>query len=405
VDAGLNARLHRFGSAGNPDAHGLALACGMPLVPVTSDQELHRRAGALLLALGYKPASPLRGTDELDALLPVAMDVANGGDVAAALPVLREAYWRVLDRRFVSPDAILRGTMQSAYADILPLAVLEGAARRLQASGPEHATELHHVAWVFWLGAAAERARRGDMIGARAATAHAEALAIPGKLPLTVPLRLLEGDVSAADALVEKAWAQGGFSAAQHLQLRLYRVLVRIAGARWSDALDEAQPFYAASTAMPLVSQDWAERATWLYVALRLHQGLPHLELNAPPRGSLGAAGFWSRTAERPEDERHKIRVEEGWVSRAFFSTDAVVRAYALYVVGRAADGAGDVDVWLDAMTPLGLPARVYFWERSMAAWMRGDEKAAGEWTARGKQMAALIHDDTTAVLASMAGY
>jgi hypothetical protein len=40
-----------------------------------------------------------------------------------------------------------------------------------------------------------------------------------------------------------------------------------------------------------------------------------------------------------------------------------------------------------------------------MAAWMRGDEKAAGEWTARGKQMAALIHDDTTAVLASMAGY
>jgi hypothetical protein len=62
-----------------------------------------------------------------------------------------------------------------------------------------------------------------------------------------------------------------------------------------------------------------------------------------------------------------------------------------VWLLGRAAEGTGDVEVWLDAALAADrerLSHRALALVRSLAARLRGDEARAAEWLARAKGVA-----------------
>ena len=368
-------------------AHLAAIACGSPLEPPETDVALVSEEAALR-TLGVRSPPPRYGNfDPFDDLVRAAVDPKG------SVPALSKRSIELLEARFLTPRTILGDGRWRTPT--LPLAGVESAAAR----GGKQAT-----AYFLWLAAASERIRRGDAVGARTDVERAEASAPPDALPATVPLRILLGDASGATSLAERAWTSRDWGADDRMELLLWRSLARIASSDWIGARDRARELSAAIADNEPKRPPWRQWntiAAWLRAALDRRAGAPASpDLPADIR-------TWASVPSAPEATRRAFRLSEALYHMTVPRSDvdgAPVHGVTLYVLGGAAAGDGDVDVWLEALDIVLPPWRLFFADRAMAARMRGDEAASKQWLERSARWTSLIHDDATAVLASLAG-
>jgi hypothetical protein len=371
------------------DAHVAAIACGAPFEPPENDVALEGEEDALA-TLGYVSHGKYRRGDSFDTLVRSAAQIAETGKVD---PKIRPALGPY---RFMTPRLMFTNGNHHRVTT-LALATVERAATRAEASAK-------NVAFHLWVAAAEERLRRGDLDGARKDAARAEADMPADAMPFTVPVRIVLGDTNEAGSLLA---AKRPATDDELVPLLMWRAFMHVASSDWTAALADAREVDAnAKRWRSGNASQFAEQAAWLRAALGWRT---HVHEYASMGGSrrVNNLAMWENAPWLSPEDRRNLRVSEAYFHMSTpLSNDqsAPVRGAVLYLMGETAAGEGDVDVWLDALERISTPARLYFMDRATAATMRGDEAAAKSWRTRSAHWSALVHDDATAVLASVAG-
>jgi hypothetical protein len=452
--------------AAPPDVHANArvylaeLACGKERSDVWSDPAFVPSPAPLAaLGLATVPASLLDSlvrASRIDSRVSrLAVLSLVSGRIATATDLKEVVEWvapcgpvrRDLDDElrmtFATPVTVLGGDVRDSWPG--PADALERAAAKLLAfaahpgdvapcpAGPgkrdpqkrEHVSEtVRAVAYHSWLWAAAAHARSGDAGKALADATKAESIADPRDVPLTVPVRVAVGDGAGARAVLDRHVNRADAEPRDRLMLATWRAFALTLAGTLDEARDAA---IAANNLARDVAVDAGphnhipgiedqENATmWLRASLvfRTKKGDPFLPIDAydslhpfpASKVRSNATSSLFTTASSPSTAG-PFRASLCLTGTAGREWDIAPLPWAFaYLVGETVPR-GDVETWLDcAARDRGAPRHLYFYSRAAAARLRGDAAAAASWEARSARLAALVHDDATAVLAALAGY
>jgi hypothetical protein len=264
------------------------------------------------------------------------------------------------------------------------------------------------LAWMLWLDAAAEHARRGATEPAKQALAHADALAEDDRRRLSGAIHLVIDDAAGALAVVE---APGERPALERLAVERTRALALAHLGRFDEALRAAEAAYAAAaraeddvTAHELAALG-SERgaAAWLWAALatRAERGREvRAVLDQAGREELTPIVEWLELAISAENDRRPLRLGASLGEVPTSTLPAVVD-----LVARALPEGAEVEIFLDRIfDPIHrrAPLRTMLARAEAARW-RGDAEAAERWLERAARLRALPRDERGALLAHLA--
>jgi hypothetical protein len=280
------------------------------------------------------------------------------------------------------------------------------------ASEAETSRRLRKVAWVLFVEAALMRARRGDSAKGRENLRRAEVLGLDDHRSAAVAYMAV-GDASEADRMLDRYCDSEAFKKLKNgVQARVLmtRSLALASLRKYNQALQVARR--ARATSHRDQRDEWEEPTTWLVAALTLKTNSddPITRLHAPSDveflselDSMARIAHWFTAARKSEEDRVRARLRTKPMS--MYAGEAVLPA-VIFLAGTLAEGAGDVEVWLDrAFSRAHLDGDVRMMRaRAEAARWRGDADAARVWDERADRACKLVHDHSTALLAYLAG-
>lgn len=462
------AQLHRFAEGTSDKRERsmvwLALAaCGGPKPPPLNDHDLSEVRRYLVAPDDEAKASPARFMPEEWRLVAVAsylarVDVSPAEALTATWPSSWNRPLQTPPALKWNPTALLAPCRSpSCYVDdvFVPLATVEAAARKLDAmsetvesalkkAGPRAArassldalepaagalaaprSTLRRAAWAIWFTAAFESLRRGDEARARVALERAEAVGADDTALWSAAAHLALGEPGPARAAADRYAASQGakLASVDAVVLDVQRALAYAHERHFDEALTAAERADERAAKLPrgpgpfdnifeksLVATSSWHRAAFTALAKR---GAP------AGRGAPDLESLWWPKAPRERDEvafyetllASDESTRRAWRPKVEFRphTDALPAQFAL----AAAAGAGDVDVWLDRQhglafagglgDSLGASRAAMLARAEVARWL-GDDASEARWRERARQLAALVHDDRTMLLAQYAG-
>lgn len=271
---------------------------------------------------------------------------------------------------------------------------------------------LRNAAWAMWFAASVEWARRGERERAHAAIDHAMALTAEGELltrVLSAGIYLTVGD-HARVLEIDRPIIAGPYADASHggdrMVLEMQCALALAGLGKFDEAYDAAKRAHDLGAAEPKgdAMETFLNDLAWLHAALGLKVGKVD-EVAAPEGAPLLSEPLapWLARAKLPEEQRKVSRRQDFSMPTA----SRMVAAAYFFVVGTSAEGAGDVEVWLDHVfaSSMARGGRAEMLARAEAARWRGDAKAAEKWESRAKTLVSYVHDHGTSLLASAAGF
>lgn len=348
-------------------------------------------------------------------------------------------------RQHLDPSCFIAPALHDRAAARLDVLAEEAAPRDKVLSA-----ELGRIAWILRALAAAEHLHRGDV--SRAREVNAAIRARPARAPRAdwhlVPVRmaLAAGDPrgaieAAAEARVLGAQGAGELFGGRWVPLRpaheallvLYEALAQLAlgdteraAALATQADERLWALAGHELCVPGLEDECREpayrtpgfssirvRARWLRAALAWRAGRREEALQALPPGHPNDKGEPVAGAELLAGTLDLLRQAEGQRRRGRMNLPGDEAAEAdwltaaqMYLVGEAARGEGDVEVWLDRVfsRPTRSGGRAALRARAEAARWRGDAEAAQRWEARAATIQGWIVDDRSAALVRIAG-
>jgi len=255
---------------------------------------------------------------------------------------------------------------------------------------------LNRGAWSQLTLAALEWFSRGQLKEALIAAKKAEALQVSAKMSsrAVLPIYLSTGEFTRALAILDKAELEQD-EALKTSETKVFSLVQRALAIRGQKRMSEAYHTAAlASASLPrdsALSEQLRDSVGWLHCALALQVGSPD-----PIEGK--AQHFCALARKHDGKQNLKLLTSPRQPLIDYFLPEA-----QMYVISRTVPR-GDAEVTLDRAL-IARTDRSWMRARLTAAQWRKDDIATKRWQERLSRLQALIHDESSAVLAGIAGF